>query len=210
MVPTMRATIVTTVCVFLGTLVVLSRGRGGSSSRRHTRSGDLAAELLRTAHDTSYDCDPSSKPCYTEPADTTFGYGCGNPASYDPREDFCFVDEDNPGKYCWFSDEKADPLRDHLLYPCGNWKEVALVERGYDCGRLCTQLMKFNMCLYAVYDPQKDFCFSDQDNPGKYCWCPQYKFPYGNWKLDQCRGFNECGFNNYGGMCTDCIQHTPY
>jgi hypothetical protein len=207
MVPTMRAMIVTMACVVLGTLVVLSGGRGGSSSRHHTRSGDLAADLLRTAHDTSYDYDPSSKPCYTDqgtyPGD---GYGCGTPASYIPSEHFCYADNDNPGKYCWWPIDR---------YPCGDWKGVAAADRGYstDCGRLCTTLTQFNhprkyqpICRAAVYDPHEDFCFSDEDNPGKYCWCPKYKIPYGNWRVNGDRGFNQCGFNHYGGKCDGCSQ----
>ena len=134
MVPTtMRAMIVTTACVVLGTLAVLSGGRGGSSSR-HTRSGDLATELLRTAHDTSYD--------------------------YDPSKDFCYRDNDNAGKYCWYPTD---------IYPCGNWDGES--GHGYhDCGRKCTQIIdvysNYEECVSVVYDPDLDYCFKDNDNPG--------------------------------------------
>ena len=161
----------TTACVVLGTLAVLSGGRGGSSSR-HTRSGDLATELLRTAHDTSYD--------------------------YDPSKDFCYTDTDNAGKYCWYP-------TDH--YPCGNWDGEG--GHGYhNCGRLCTQVMAAlgrpkpfpfqAKCLSVVYDPDLDYCFKDNDNAGKYCWSEFFNIPYGNWESFLPgwiggRDFNDCG-----------------
>ena len=164
-VPTMRAMIVTT-CFLLGTLAVIYGGRGSSSS--HTRSGDLAAELLRKADDTSY--------------------------NYDPTSDFCFTDTDTAGKYCWYPTDNR---------PCGNWKGEG--GHGYnDCGRKCTRVLGYqDYCTAVVYDPHEDFCFSDEDNPGKYCWCPEYKIPYGNWRVNGDRGFNDCGSNDHGGLCTE-------
>ena len=60
------------------------------------------------------------------------GYdNCGPRCSddvYDPRQDFCFADTDNPGKYCWYYTDKL---------PYGNWKGEG--GRGYDkCGGYCS------------------------------------------------------------------------
>ena len=50
---------------------------------------------------------------------------------YDPSQDFCFKDEDNDGKYCWYPTDG--------LGPCGNWKGEG--GHGYnDCGRKCTKI----------------------------------------------------------------------
>ena len=161
MVPTMRAMIVTT-CVVLGTLAVLSGGRGSSSRRRHTHSGGLAAVLLRKAHDTSYD--------------------------YDPSKDFCYKDTDNAGKYCWYP-------TDAVPCPGGQWKGEG--GHGYhDCGRKCTEVHDFDApyaCVAVIYDPHEDYCFTDIDNAGKYCWNPNYKIPYGNWEFAGSRDFDDCG-----------------
>ena len=76
-VPTMRAKITTTACVFFGTLAVLYYGRGRMSSR-YTRSGGFAADLLRGYN-------PSS-----------------DSAVFDPSMDFCFKDIADENKYCWY------------------------------------------------------------------------------------------------------------
>ena len=114
--------------------------------------------------------------------------------NYDPTSDFCFTDTDTAGKYCWYPTDNR---------PCGNWKGEG--GHGYnDCGRKCTRVLGYqDYCTAVVYDPHEDFCFSDEDNPGKYCWCPEYKIPYGNWRVNGDRGFNDCGSNDHGGLCTE-------
>ena len=117
------------------------------------------------------------------------------PPVYDPSQDFCFSDNDTAGNYCWY------PM-DNLL--CGNWKG----EGGHgdnDCGRKCTKVLVHiqekrvvrihchDDLAVSVYDPSKDFCFSNNDTAGKYCWYPTDFFPYGNWKGEGDRGYNECG-----------------
>ena len=52
------------------------------------------------------------------------------PPVYDPSYDFCFKDNDNAGKYCWYPNDRL---------PDGNWKG----EGGHaynDCGDLCTDV----------------------------------------------------------------------
>ena len=37
------------------------------------------------------------------------------------------------------------------------------------------------------YDPDSDYCFTDTDTPGNYCWFPNLEFPcteQNNWRLD--------------------------
>ena len=46
---------------------------------------------------------------------------------YDPNQDYCFADTDNPGKYCWFCFDD---------YPYGNWEGVTGAAAG-DCGSIC-------------------------------------------------------------------------
>jgi len=94
---------------------------------------------------------------------------------YDPTKDFCYTDRENHGKYCWY-------FRDS--FPVGNWEGVT--GRGYnDCGSKCTKVYTF--------DPNRDFCFTDNDNPGKYCWFPTNRRPYGNWKRFTGAAYNSCG-----------------
>ena len=51
---------------------------------------------------------------------------------YDPNQDFCFADTDNPGKYCWYCYDAR---------PYGNWKGEG--GRGYgDCGKKCTNFLE--------------------------------------------------------------------
>ena len=150
MVP-LRAKIATTACVVLGTLTVLSGGRGSSSS--HTRSGGLSADLLR---------------------------------GYDPSYDFCFTDNDTLGKYCWYPTDR---------FPSWNWEGVT--GRGKnDCGPQCI--------VPVLYDPSQDFCYKDKDNVGKYCWYPTDNFPCGNWKGEGGRGYNDCG-----PKCTTVYKYDP-
>ena len=93
---------------------------------------------------------------------------------YDPTQDFCFTDNENPGKYCWYPDN----------FPVGNWKGVN--GRGVnDCGSKCTKVYMF--------DPNRDFCFTDNDNDGKYCWFPTLRLPSGNWKEVTGAAYNTCG-----------------
>ena len=50
-----------------------------------------------------------------------------DPNKYDPSHDWCFKDNDNDGKYCWFPTHN---------YPCGNWGGW---DAAYDnCGPKCT------------------------------------------------------------------------
>jgi len=47
---------------------------------------------------------------------------------YDPSQDFCIRDNDNVGKYCWYTYDS---------FPCGDWRGVTGL--GYDnCGPKCT------------------------------------------------------------------------
>ena len=119
---------------------------------------------------------PSPTPPLTPPPTTPV---------YDPSQDFCFKDKDNADKYCWCRTDN---------FPFGNWKGVG--GRGYgQCGDLCTHVHPDTTCVVTPtppptpspvsdpnqYDPNTDFCFKDNDNPGKYCWYTHSYFPYGNW-----------------------------
>ena len=87
-------------CILLGTLAVIYSGCRSSS-----RSGGLSAALF-------------------------FGYNQAAPVVYDPSQDFCFADDDNDDKYCWYPDDRL---------PSGNWYSVT--DRGYnDCGSMCTSV----------------------------------------------------------------------
>ena len=103
---------------------------------------------------------------------------------YDPSKDYCFkaikVDFD---QYCW------DPT---ATFPSGYWEGVTAA--GYDnCGPRCTP---------SVYDPSQDYCFSDKDNVGKYCWCQlDYLLSEGNWEGKGGRGYNDCGL-----LCTKIVR----
>ena len=233
-VPTMRAMIVTTVCVFLATLALLSGGRGGSSNGISTASsGSLAADLLRKAYDTSFD--PSSDFCFadkTNPghycwyptgnfpcpqenwetcsggcglkygrtyndcgrkctevhfsADNEQGYTCVSvvydPPNhvYDPTQDYCFLNTDTVGKFCWY------PFK---IIPVGNWV-LEGTHNENDCGPVCTAPPPNH---YPPTPPPQDFCFTDNDYDGQYCWYPTNNPPHGNWELKGGRGFNDCG-----------------
>ena len=61
----------------------------------------------------------------------------------------------------------------------------------YDnCGPKCTE-------VYS-YDPRRDYCFTDEDNPGKYCWITGKYLPSGHWK-----GVTGAGYDDCGPECTD-------
>ena len=53
-----------------------------------------------------------------------------------------------------------------------------------------------------MYDPSQDYCFSDKDNVGKYCWCQLDYLPEGNWEGKGGRGYiyNDCGL-----LCTKIV-----
>ena len=132
-------------CCFLGTLAVIYDDGGRSTVNS---GGSTAALFRRGGH-----YDPQHDSCFTDPetVDTYCwvypteifpsgnwkkseggGYdNCGPRCSddvYDPRQDFCFADTDNPGKYCWYYTDKL---------PYGNWKGEG--GRGYDkCGGYCS------------------------------------------------------------------------
>ena len=80
----MRAKIATT-CFFLGTLAVIYGGRGSSSSNTNRTAG-VSADLLRSHNQAA--------------------------SMYEPSQDYCFRDNDNPDKFCWYP---------HDYFPCGKW-----------------------------------------------------------------------------------------
>ena len=246
-VPTMRAMIVTT-CFLLGALAVIFSGgnRGSSSSSSTAYSGTVAAlaecglngdpcyggypewwlpnggccatttcvskknsgDACYSYEDTSCFCHdnpttapspspttstthrPTPKPTFMpterptpnptpDPTPNPTRRPTFNPTTpmYDPTQDFCYTDRDNHGKYCWY-------FRDS--FPVGHWEGVT--GRGYnDCGPKCTKVYTF--------DPTRDFCFTDNDNPGKYCWGRINLRPYGNWKRFTGAAYNNCGPN---------------
>ena len=111
---------------------------------------------------------------------------------YDPSQDFCFQDNDNNDKLCWYPTDN---------FPCGDWKGVSGL--GSDqCGPPCTQVYKmikkddgskFKGCVPPLYNPSLDFCFRDNDNANKYCWYNYDNLPCGNWKGEGGHDFNNCG-----------------
>merc|ERR1719162_1785832 len=105
----MRAVVAT--CVLLGTLTVLSSPlRRGSNRHNDTHlTGGIAAALFHRMN-----------------------IQAATPV-YDPTQDFCFADTDNPGKYCW-------DIKDCSPYPKEQWKGVSGHGFG-NCGKQCT---KFN------------------------------------------------------------------
>ena len=114
---------------------------------------------------------PSTSPPTITPAPTTL--------MYDPTQDFCFTPKFGAGvhgyKFCWYPTDDT---------PVGDWEGVS--GRDYnDCGPKCTEVQ--------LYDPNQNFCYKDNDNPGKYCWYPCDKIPYGNWVGEGGHGYNDCG-----------------
>ena len=108
---------------------------------------------------------------------------------YDPSQDFCFkATHVNYDGYCWYPEDG---------YPTGWWEGHG--GRGYnDCGRKCTDFITKKKI--HTYDPSRDYCFADNDNPGKYCWSYyHYEYcPCGNWKV-----FTAASFDNCGQECTE-------
>ena len=47
--------------------------------------------------------------------------------------------------------------------------------------------------LLRGYDPSSDYCFTEIDTDGKYCWYPTDNLPCGNWKGEGGHGYNDCG-----------------
>jgi len=109
----MRAVVAT--CVLLGTLAVLSSPlRRGSNRHNDTHlTGDKFAAALFLDN-----------------------IQAATPGVYDPKQDYCFADTDNPGKYCWY-------FMDCIPYPGSpQWKGVS--GHGYNnCGKQCTD---FHLC----------------------------------------------------------------
>ena len=173
----MRAMIATTF-FFLGTLAVIYSGRG--SSTNNPTEGTLEAFLPGPNYD------PYGNP----------GIALAPPAVYDPSGDFCFGDNANDNKYCWFP-------TDRFPYPAGQWGGNS--DRGAgDCGPLCTKFAD-GLGPNPKYDRSKDFCFKDNANVGKLCWCPTHSFPVGNWG-----GWN-AAYDNCGPQCTrGCIYDPSY
>ena len=69
-------------------------------------------------------------------------------------------------------------------------------------------LLGQNQAAPALYGENKDYCFADNDNPGKYCWYPTDNFPVGNWA-----GVGGHGDDNCGPQCTDVVAkptHNSY
>jgi len=111
-VPSIRAMIVTT-CLSLGTLAVICYGGSGSSNSIFHHAADTSEALLLRHNQAAP--------------------GVYDPRVYDPKQDFCFKDTDNAGKYCWYPEDKT-PFPG---YP--QWKGAS--GHGYDnCGLLCTSL----------------------------------------------------------------------
>ena len=158
-----RRALIVTTCFLLGTLAVIYYGGRGRSSSTAS-SGGLAADLLRKADDTVYD----------------------------PSQSNCYKDNDTAGHYCWYPTGN---------FPCesGHW-DLEYYGRAYnDCGRKCTQVyltadnVQGYTCVSVVYVPSEDFCFTDNDYDGQYCWDPTDNTPHGNWELKGGRGFDDCG-----------------
>ena len=144
-------------CILLGTLAVIYSG-GRSSSR----SGGLSAALF-------------------------LGHNQAAPVVYDPSQDFCFADNDNADKYCWYPTDN---------FPVGNWKGEG--GHGYgDCGPVCPAPPPPTPppTVAPVYDPKQDYCFMAQYGFGIYCWYPtdDHSSSFGNWKPVTGRALDSCG-----------------
>ena len=164
-----RRAMIATTWVLLGTLALIYGGRGRSNST--ASSAGISAALLLDQWTV--------------------------PVVFDPDQDYCFMDTDNPSKYCWFPTYNREP--------CGNWEEV--INPLHGCGTPCTGVYHFDedpgcsktsrtdrcMCE-PVYDPRYYYCFRDTDNPGKYCWFDASTPPPGNWVGEGGHGIDGCGF----------------
>ena len=122
-VPSIRAMIVTT-CLSLGTLAVICYGGSGSSNSIFHHAADTSEALLLRHNQAAP--------------------GVYDPRVYDPKQDFCFKDTDNAGKYCWYPEDKS---------PCPGqpqWKGVD--GHGYNnCGLLCTAVVDDDDLLRDAY-----------------------------------------------------------
>ena len=177
-VPTMRARIAT--CLFLlGTLGVLSSWGSSSSSNTNTHRTDGTSKALLPGH---------------TPAVRREEY-------YDPRQDYCFMDTDTAGKYCWYATDAS--------LPYGNWvKDGAHLYN--DCGPECPTPPTPSPTPSPVsdpskYDPNQDYCFKAQYvDFDQYCWYPTDEFPSGNWEGTGGRPYNDCG-----PECADFPKYDP-
>ena len=110
-----RAMIAT--CIFLlGTLAVLYSGGSGSSNRT---AGTSEALLL--------------------------GHTQAAPALYDPFQDFCFADKDNPGKYCWHDSRFMGGCGSCWPFPMEQWEIDPNPHGNNNCGQLCDQFAPANV-----------------------------------------------------------------
>ena len=111
----MRLMIATT-CILLGTLAVLYGGRSSS----HTRSGGLAADLLRSQN--------QAPELYA-------------PGGYDK----CYRDKDNPGKYCWHDSRFMGGCGSCWPFPMEQWEIDPNPHGNNNCGQLCDQFAPANV-----------------------------------------------------------------
>ena len=120
-------------------------------------------------------CDPCLPPPPT-PSPTTR-------TVYDPSSDYCFNDNANTWKYCW--------------YPTYNFPDPGPLQWGVKtgrdyCGLKCSKVQ--------MYDPEQDACFSDDHNYDKFCW---YDGGLPN-PIDQWTQVTGPAYNaNCGAQCTD-------
>jgi len=128
------------------------------------------------------------------------GYADG----YDPNHDYCYINSRHlnsynawvPTQYCWYATEYS------LLY--GNWDLhfIPGAQTIYNCGPECPAPPP--PPPLPLYDPSQDFCFKDNDNDDKLCWCPTDNFPVGNWD-----GVGGHGYNGCGPKCTSGCIYDP-
>jgi len=71
------------------------------------------------------------------PLCTKFADGLGPNPTYDPSQDFCFKDNANAGKYCWYNTDRSP-------YPKEQWEGTGDHGTG-NCGPLCD---KFADCSF--------------------------------------------------------------
>ena len=139
-VPTIQAMIGT--CLLLGTISVIYYGGSDSSNSTFHHAADTSeAFLLR--------------------------HNQAAPGVYDPKQDFCFKDTDNAGKYCWYPEDKS---------PYGNW--VGDGGHGYsDCGLKCTDDASGEMpCVpaggsfHGLSETVSCFGYCGKDRPFQTCY----------------------------------------
>ena len=106
-----------------GRTIEVSSSNGSSSEDSSPRTVTRKATKKTTATPTS------------APTPTLQMLGPGIvPAVYDPNQDFCFKDNVNDGKYCWYYFENRFPS------PVGQWEGENGRGSG-DCGDLCTKFV---------------------------------------------------------------------